>query len=176
MILGWWRDQIQGWLTSSGSDTNEPKVGARTIIVRPAISSDLSSQEHMPPASPEVSMLIPDWLWDTIQQQENQESRRRPESLPLPHPARRRGPSPPAQPPPLTTPMMTAAPEPPITPVTATTRAAPRPWGTTLRQALRSRAGPGPPAQPPPPPPTTSRCPCRTCRRRRTRDQEPGGS
>lgn len=130
MILGWW---IQGWLTSSGSDTNEPKVGARTIIVRPAISSDLSSQEHMPPASPEVSMLIPDWLWDTIQQQENQESRRRPESLPLPHPARRRGPSPPAQPPPLATPVMTAAREPPITPVTATTRAGP---GSPVTPAL----------------------------------------
>lgn len=125
MLLGWWGDQIQGWLRSRCSDTNEPKVAARTIIVTPAISSDLSSQEHTLPASPEVSMLIPDWLWDTIQQQENQESRRRPESLPLPHPARNRGPSPPAQPPPLTTPMMTAAPKPPITLVTATTHAGP---------------------------------------------------
>ena len=51
-----------------------PKVRVRTIIVRPAVSSGLSSQEHMPPATPEESMLIPDWLWETIQQQENQES------------------------------------------------------------------------------------------------------
>ena len=50
-----------------------PKVRVRTIIVRPAVSSGLSSQEHMPPATPEESMLIPDWLWETIQQ-ENQES------------------------------------------------------------------------------------------------------
>ena len=39
---------------------NEPYKGARTIIVRPAVSSDLSIQEHTPPASPELSMLIPD--------------------------------------------------------------------------------------------------------------------
>ena len=54
---------------------SEPKVRARNIIVRPAISSDVSNREHTPPASPEVSMLIPAWLWETIQQQENQESR-----------------------------------------------------------------------------------------------------
>lgn len=76
MVLGWWRDQIQGWLASSGSDTNEPKVGGgRTIIVRPAVASKLSSQEHAPPTSLEVSEFIPGWLWDTIQQEENQESR-----------------------------------------------------------------------------------------------------
>ena len=65
MILGWWRDQIQDLEVLSGSDgthVNEPKVRARTITVRPAISSNLSSQEHTPPASPEESMLIPDWL------------------------------------------------------------------------------------------------------------------
>ena len=61
MILGWWRDQIQGLDVLSGSDSmqlNEPKVRARTIIVSLAVTSDLSSQEHMPPASPEDSMLI----------------------------------------------------------------------------------------------------------------------
>ncbi|KAB0338643.1 hypothetical protein FD754_024432 [Muntiacus muntjak] len=40
--------------------------------------------------------------------------------------------------------------------------------------ALTGRTGP--PAQLPPLLPTTSRCPCRSCRRRRPRDQEPGGS
>ena len=70
MILGWWRDQIQDLEVLSGSDSmpmNEPKVRARTITVRPAISSNLSSQEHTPPASPEESMLIPAWLWENIE-------------------------------------------------------------------------------------------------------------
>ena len=61
MILGWWRDQIQDLEVLSGSDgthVNEPKVRARTITVSPAVTSDLSRQEHMPPASPEDSMLI----------------------------------------------------------------------------------------------------------------------
>ena len=74
-ILGWCRDQLQGLHISSGSDMNEPKVRARTIIVRPAVTSNLSSQEHKPTPSPEISMLISAWLWETIQQQENQESR-----------------------------------------------------------------------------------------------------
>ncbi|XP_043735289.1 serine/threonine-protein kinase MARK2-like [Cervus elaphus] len=74
MTLGWSRDQIQGRHTSTGRDSNGPKVRARTIFVRPAVSSDLSSQEHTPPANPEVSTLIPDWLWETMEQ-ENQESR-----------------------------------------------------------------------------------------------------
>ena len=75
MILGWCRDLIQGLDRSSVSDMNEPKMRVRTIKVRPAISSDLTSQEHMPPASPEESILIPAWLWETTEQQENQESR-----------------------------------------------------------------------------------------------------
>ena len=54
---------------------NEPKVRACTITVRPAVSSDLSSHEPKPTPSPEISMLISAWLWETIQQQENQESR-----------------------------------------------------------------------------------------------------
>ena len=61
MILGWWRDQIKGLEVPSGSDSvhvNGPKVRARTITVSPAVTSDLSRQEHMPPASPEDSMLI----------------------------------------------------------------------------------------------------------------------
>ncbi|XDB57235.1 hypothetical protein ABFV05_010851 [Capra hircus] len=74
-ILGWCRDLIQGLDTSSVSDMNEPKMRVRTIKVRPAVSSDLTSQEHMPPASPEESILIPAWLWETTEQQENQESR-----------------------------------------------------------------------------------------------------
>ncbi|DAA22814.1 TPA: serine/threonine-protein kinase MARK2-like [Bos taurus] len=52
LILGWCRDQIQGLDTSSISDMNVPKVRVRTIIVRPAVSSDLSSQEHMPSRHP----------------------------------------------------------------------------------------------------------------------------
>ena len=75
MILGWCRDLIQGLDRSSVSDMNEPKMRVRTIKVRPAVSSDLTSQEHMPPASPEESILIPAWLWETTEQQENQESR-----------------------------------------------------------------------------------------------------
>ena len=65
MLLGWWRDQIKGLEVPSGSDSvhvNGPKVRARTIIVRPAISSDLSSQTHTPPTSPDESMLITKWL------------------------------------------------------------------------------------------------------------------
>ena len=76
---------------------NEPKVRARTITVRPAVSSDLSSQEHKPTPSPEMSMLIPAWLWETIQQQENQESteKTREPATPLPCPeARTINPSP----------------------------------------------------------------------------------
>ncbi|KAI4539859.1 hypothetical protein MG293_010254 [Ovis ammon polii] len=75
MILGWCRDLIQGLDTSSVSDMNEPKMRVCTIKVRPAVSSDLSSQEHTPPASPEESILIPAWLWETTEQQENWESR-----------------------------------------------------------------------------------------------------
>ena len=75
MILGWCRDLIQGLDRSSVSDMNEPKMRVRTIKVRPAVSSDLTSQEHMPPASPEESILIPAWLWETTGQQENQDSR-----------------------------------------------------------------------------------------------------
>ena len=55
MILGWWRDQIQGFDVLSGSDSvhvNEPCMVARAIVVRPAVSSDLSSEEHTPPAKP----------------------------------------------------------------------------------------------------------------------------
>ena len=55
MILGWWRDQIQGFDVLSGSDSvhvNEPCMGARAIVVRPALSSDLNSEEHTPPAKP----------------------------------------------------------------------------------------------------------------------------
>ncbi|KAI4581852.1 hypothetical protein MJG53_009377 [Ovis ammon polii x Ovis aries] len=48
---------------------NEPKVRARTIIVSLAVTSDLSSQEHMPPPSPEVSILISEWLWETFSSQ-----------------------------------------------------------------------------------------------------------
>ena len=72
MILGWWRDQIQGLDVLSGSDSmqlNEPKVRARTIIVSLAVTSDLISQEHTPPASPEVSILISEWLWETFSSQ-----------------------------------------------------------------------------------------------------------
>ena len=65
---------------------SEPKVRARNIIVRPAISSDVSNREHTPPASPEVSMLIPAWLWETIQQQENQESREKTREPATPQP------------------------------------------------------------------------------------------
>ena len=65
---------------------NEPYKGARTIIVRPAVSSDLSSQEHMPPATPEESVLIPDWLWETIQQQENQKSSEKTREPAMPRP------------------------------------------------------------------------------------------
>ena len=65
---------------------NEPKLRVRTIIVRPAVSSDLSSQEHMPPTSPEISMFIPTWLWETIQQQENQESREKTREPATPQP------------------------------------------------------------------------------------------
>uniref|UniRef100_A0AC11BFU3 Uncharacterized protein n=1 Tax=Ovis aries TaxID=9940 RepID=A0AC11BFU3_SHEEP len=75
MILSWCRDLIQGLDTSSVSDMNEPKMRVHTIKVRPAVSSDLTSQEHTPPASPEESILIPAWLWETTEQQENQESR-----------------------------------------------------------------------------------------------------
>ena len=67
LILGWCRDQIQGLDTSSISDMNVPKVRVRTIIVRPAVSSDLSSQEHKTTSSPEESMLIPAWLWENIE-------------------------------------------------------------------------------------------------------------
>ncbi|XP_061012356.1 serine/threonine-protein kinase MARK2-like [Dama dama] len=74
MTLGWSRDQIQGRHTSTGRDWTVPKVRARTIFVRPAVSLDLSSEEHTPPASPEVSTLIPGWLWEATEQ-ENQESR-----------------------------------------------------------------------------------------------------
>ena len=52
LILGWCRDQIQGLDTSSISDMNVPKVRVRTIIVRPAVSSNLRIQEHTLPASP----------------------------------------------------------------------------------------------------------------------------
>ena len=90
-ILGWCRDQIPGLDISSGSDMNEPKVRARTITVRLAVSSNLSSQEHKPTPSPEMSMLIPAWLWETIQQQENQESteKTREPATPLPCPEAR---------------------------------------------------------------------------------------
>ena len=70
--------EIKGLEVLSGSDSmhmNEPKVRACTITVGPAVTSDLSSQEHRPPDSPEESMLVPAWLWETIQHQENQESR-----------------------------------------------------------------------------------------------------
>ena len=124
MILGWCREQIQGLEISSISDMNVPKVSVRTIIVRPAVSSDLSSQEHTPPASPEESMLIPNWLWETIQQ-ENQESTEKTREPATPPPSPEARTVTPAQPPPPTTPAMPAAPEPPITPVTATTRVGP---------------------------------------------------
>ena len=90
-ILGWCRDQIPGLDISSGSDMNEPKVRTRTITVRLGVSSNLSSQEHKPTPSPEMSMLIPAWLWETIQQQENQESteKTREPATPLPCPEAR---------------------------------------------------------------------------------------
>ncbi|XP_040091486.1 serine/threonine-protein kinase MARK2-like [Oryx dammah] len=75
MILGWCRDLIQGLDTRSVSDMNEPKMRVRTIKVRQAVCSDLTSQHHTPPASPEESILLPAWLWETTEQQENQESR-----------------------------------------------------------------------------------------------------
>ena len=70
---------------------SEPKVRARNIIVWPAISSNVSSRERTPPVSPEVSMFIPAWLWETIQQQENQESteKTREPATPLPCPEAR---------------------------------------------------------------------------------------
>lgn len=46
----------------SGSDSmhvNEPKVRARTIIVSLAVTSDLSSQEHMPPPALRCPSLFP---------------------------------------------------------------------------------------------------------------------
>ena len=55
MILGWWRDQIQGFDVLSGIDSvhvNDPCMVALAIVVRPAVSSDLSSEEHTPPAKP----------------------------------------------------------------------------------------------------------------------------
>jgi hypothetical protein len=55
MILGWWRDQIQGFDVLSGIDSvhvNDPCMVARAIVVRPAVSSDLSSEEHTPPTKP----------------------------------------------------------------------------------------------------------------------------
>ena len=83
---GWCRDQLQGLDISSGSDVNEPKVRAHTITVRPAMTSNLSSQEHKPTPSPEMSMLIPAWLWETIQQQEKQESREKTREPATPQP------------------------------------------------------------------------------------------
>ncbi|XFF84465.1 hypothetical protein AB1E18_010684 [Capra hircus] len=61
-------------------------VRACTITVGPAVTSDLSSQEHRPPDSPEESMLVPAWLWETIQHQENQESREKPREPTTPQP------------------------------------------------------------------------------------------
>ena len=81
--------EIKGLEVLSGSDSmhmNEPKVRACTITVGPAVTSDLSSQEHRPPDSPEESMLVPAWLWETIQHQENQESREKPREPATPQP------------------------------------------------------------------------------------------
>ena len=102
-----------------------PRWGpAPSLWGRPFPPTSVAKNISLPPALRCPSLFLPGF-GRPFSSRKTKSQQRRPESLPLPDPARRRGPSPPAQPPPLATHAMPEAPESPIMLVNTTTRAGP---------------------------------------------------
>ena len=84
MILGQCRDQIQDLDISSGSNMNEPKLRARTIIVRPAFPLTSAAKNIcLPPALRCPCLFLPGF-GRPFSSRRTRSQGRRPESLPRP--------------------------------------------------------------------------------------------